>query len=102
MACECDGFARQSSKLLDKVRFLGELLLAWCGALIGIATATNEYVGARTSVFVGSSPPSPLVHDVVRELVQRRSLNLRDCGFESRLRHCRKLGSIGLGSPSCL
>ena len=25
-ACECDGFARQSSKLLDKVRFLGELL----------------------------------------------------------------------------
>jgi hypothetical protein len=24
---------------------------------------------------------------VVRELVQRRSLNLRDCGFESRLRH---------------
>jgi len=26
MACECDGFARQSSKLLDKVRFLGELL----------------------------------------------------------------------------
>jgi hypothetical protein len=26
LACECDGFARQSSKLLDKVRFLGELL----------------------------------------------------------------------------
>lgn len=26
MACECDGFARQSSKLLDKVRFLGRLL----------------------------------------------------------------------------
>ena len=26
-------------------------------------------------------------NDVVRELVQRRSLNLRDCGFESRLRH---------------
>lgn len=25
--------------------------------------------------------------DVLRELVQRRSLNLRDCGFESRLRH---------------
>ena len=24
---------------------------------------------------------------MVRELVQRRSLNLRDCGFESRLRH---------------
>lgn len=60
MACECDGFARQSSKLLDKVRFLGELLMVagrlrsavcdwlrhsgvclllwWCGALIGIAT----------------------------------------------------------------
>jgi hypothetical protein len=28
LACECDGFARQSSKLLDKVRFLGELLLS--------------------------------------------------------------------------
>ncbi len=26
-------------------------------------------------------------NDVVRKLVQRRSLNLRDCGFESRLRH---------------
>ena len=32
-------------------------------------------------------PLAPLEHDVVRELVQRRSLNLRDCGFESRLRH---------------
>jgi hypothetical protein len=30
MACECDGFARQSSKLLDKVRFLGELLTIDC------------------------------------------------------------------------
>lgn len=41
MACECDGFARQSSKLLDKVRFLGELLfnngVSWRGALTGIA-----------------------------------------------------------------
>ncbi len=38
-------------------------------------------------MFVGSSPLAPLAFDVVRELAQRRSLNLRDCGFESRLRH---------------
>jgi hypothetical protein len=38
-------------------------------------------------VFVGSTPTLTTSDDVVRELVQRRSLNLRDCGFESRLRH---------------
>ena len=38
-------------------------------------------------MFVGSSPTRTTDDDVVRELVQRRSLNLRDCGFESRLRH---------------
>lgn len=43
-------------------------------------------------MFVGSSPTlttkvDRFSFDAVRELVQRRSLNLRDCGFESRLRH---------------
>jgi hypothetical protein len=38
---------------------------------------------------VGSSPTLTTNDDVVRELVQRRSLNLRDCGFESRLRHSK-------------
>jgi hypothetical protein len=56
-------------------------------------------------VFVGSSPTRTTdcrlslressasfagrkgTNDVVRKLVQRRNLNLRDCGFESRLRH---------------
>jgi hypothetical protein len=54
MACECDGFARQSSKLLDKVRFLGEL---------------------------------PQVDGAVFKFAQRRSFDLRDCGFECRTLH---------------
>ena len=82
MACECDGFARRSSKPLDKVRFLGELLSV-NGAVRGIGIATE----LKPQCLWVRIPPTPLVHDVVRELVQRRSLNLRDCGFESRLRH---------------
>ena len=54
MACECDGFARQSSKLLDEVRFLGELLMKRCGALIGIAAELKpQCLWVRV-------PPSPL------------------------------------------
>ena len=54
-ACECDGFARLSSKQLDEVRFLGELLFLWCGALIGIAA---EFKPRCLWVQV---PPVPLV-----------------------------------------
>ena len=74
MACECDGFARQSSKLLDKVRFLGELL--------GSVNCEVRSLKFHTSNF-----PLQTSCGVVRERAQRRSLNLRDCGFESRLRH---------------
>jgi hypothetical protein len=60
---------------------LASYFYSWCGALIGIAAELKpQCLWVRV-------PPSPLVYDVVRELVQRRSLNLRDCGFESRLRH---------------
>ena len=74
MACECDGFARQSSKLLDKVRFLGEPFGS-VNCEVGSLKFHNSNFSLQTS------------SGVVSELVQRRSLNLRDCGFESRLRH---------------
>ena len=56
MACECDGFARRSSKPLDKVRLLGELLTV-NGAVVQRLRHlhdTQEIEGSIPSAITGS------------------------------------------------
>ncbi len=69
----------------------------WSSALIECHSPVAQR--RRNLVYTQSidgSSPSRTTHwndatplGAVRELVQRRSLNLRDCGFESRLRQGR-------------
>ena len=55
-----------------------------------------------TQEITGSNPVEVAFdkHGAVRKPAKRRSSNLRDCGFNSRLRHLNDTRRLGIGKPN--